>query len=76
MDGFDAAIGRTWTDDRPGEFLTDLTAIGSRMGGSEGEARAAEIVADAFRDAGVREVEQDPFEMQAWQRGDSSLRVR
>ncbi|WP_053947037.1 M20/M25/M40 family metallo-hydrolase [Halolamina sediminis] len=76
MDGFDAAIGRTWTDDRPGEFLTDLTAIGSRMGGSEGEARAAEIVADAFRDAGVRNVEQDPFEMQAWQRGDSSLRVR
>ncbi|WP_435118033.1 M28 family peptidase [Halolamina sp. C58] len=76
MDGFDAAIGRTWIDDRPGEFLTDLTAIGSRMGGSEGEARAADIVADAFRDAGVREVEQDPFEMQAWQRGDSSLRVR
>ncbi|QKY20919.1 M20/M25/M40 family metallo-hydrolase [Halolamina sp. CBA1230] len=75
MDGFDAAIGRTWTDERPGEFLTDLTAIGSRMGGSEGEARAAEVVADAFRDAGVREVEQDPFEMQAWQRGDSSLRV-
>jgi len=76
MDRFDAAIGRTWTDDTPGEFLTELTAIGSRMGGSEGEARAADIVADAFRDAGVREVEQDPFEMQVWHRGTSSLRLR
>jgi Iap family predicted aminopeptidase len=76
MDGFDAAIGRTWTDGTPGEFLTDLTAIGSRMGGSEGEARAAGIVADAFRDAGLQDVTQDPFEMQAWHRGDSSLRVR
>ncbi|MFW5939721.1 MAG: M20/M25/M40 family metallo-hydrolase [Halolamina sp.] len=76
MDRFEAAIGRTWTDEGPGEFLTDLTAIGSRMGGSEGEARAADVVADAFRDAGVREVEQDPFEMQVWHRGDSSLRVR
>ena len=76
MDGFDAAIGRAWTDETPGEFLTDLTAIGSRMGGSEGEARAADIVAEAFREAGLRDVNRDPFEMQAWHRGDSSLRVR
>ena len=75
MDSFDAAIGRTWTDDEPGAFLTDLAAIGSRMGGSEGEAEAADIVADAFRDAGLREVGQDPFDLQVWHRGDSSLRV-
>jgi Zn-dependent M28 family amino/carboxypeptidase len=73
MDRFDAAIGRTWTDDRPWEFLTDLTAIGSRMGGSEGEAAAADLVADAFREAGLHNVEQDPFDLQAWHRGDSSL---
>ena len=73
MDRFDAAIGRTWTDDRPWNFLTDLTAIGSRMGGSEGEAEAADLVADAFRDAGLHDVGQDPFDLDAWHRGDSSL---
>ena len=73
MDRFDAAIGRTWTDDRPWEFLTDLTAIGSRMGGSDGEAAAADLVADAFRDAGLHDVGQDSFDLQAWHRGDSSL---
>ncbi|AEN06330.1 peptidase M28 [halophilic archaeon DL31] len=73
MDRFDAAIGRTWTDDRPWEFLTDLTAIGSRMGGSDGETEAADLVADAFREAGLDAVQQDPFDLQAWHRGDSSL---
>ncbi|MEF8802036.1 MAG: M28 family metallopeptidase [Halolamina sp.] len=76
MDRFDAAMGRTWTDDRPWAFLTELTAIGSRMGGSEGEAEAADLVADAFRDAGVAEVRQESFELQAWTRGDASFRLR
>jgi Zn-dependent M28 family amino/carboxypeptidase len=76
MDRFAAAMGRTWTDDAPWEFLTDLTAIGSRMGGSEGEAEAADLVADAFRDAGLADVEQDPFDVQAWNRGRSTLRLR
>ncbi|MFB6221380.1 MAG: M20/M25/M40 family metallo-hydrolase [Halolamina sp.] len=76
MDRFDAAMGRTWTDDAPWAFLTDLTAIGSRMGGSEGEAEAADIVADAFRDAGLTDVAQDPFDVQAWTRGSSTLRLR
>jgi Zn-dependent M28 family amino/carboxypeptidase len=75
MDRFDAAIGRTWTDDAPWAFLTDLTAIGSRMGGSEGEADAADLVADAFADAGLRDVQQDSFDLQAWHRGDSSLEL-
>lgn len=76
MTDFDAAFGRAWTDDRPWEFLTDLTAIGNRMGGSQGEARAADVVADAFAEAGVRDVSRQPFAMQQWKRGSSSLTLR
>ena len=70
-----AALGRAWADDRPWSFLTDLTALGSRMGGSEGEARAAELVADALRDAGARHVREESFEMTRWDRGGARLRL-
>jgi Zn-dependent M28 family amino/carboxypeptidase len=69
----DAALGRAWTADEPWEFLTELTRLGGRMGGSDGERRAAELVGDAFRDAGVRDVREEPFEMRAWARGSSTL---
>ncbi|QLG61292.1 M28 family peptidase [Halorarum salinum] len=69
------AVGRAWLDDRPWEFLTDLTAIGNRMGGSEGEARAAELVAEAFRDAGLRRVREQPFEVNEWRRGHTDLEL-
>jgi len=69
------ALGRAWTDREPRRFLTDLTAIGSRMAGSEGERRAAAIVADAFERAGLSGVETRAFEMDAWERGDATLRV-
>ncbi|RYJ13775.1 M28 family peptidase [Halogeometricum borinquense] len=68
-----AALGRAWTDDESWDFLTRLTRIGNRMGGSNGERRAATLVAEAFRDAGVCDVHTDPFEMQAWSRGRSRL---
>jgi Zn-dependent M28 family amino/carboxypeptidase len=69
------AVGRTYLDDRPWEFITALTALGSRMGGSEGERRAADVVAEAFAEAGVRDVGLDPFETRAWTRGTSSLEL-
>lgn len=67
------AFARTWVDDRPWAFLTDLTAIGDRMAGGPGDRRASTLVADAFTDAGVRRVEFDPFEMARWTRGDTTL---
>ncbi|SNR39156.1 M28 family metallopeptidase [Halorubrum vacuolatum] len=70
-----APLGRAWTDDRPWRLLTDLTAIGSRMAGSDGERRAAEVVAAAMREAGVRDVRIDPFELSAWERGGSDLEL-
>ena len=69
------ALGRAWTDDEPWRFLTDLTAIGSRMAGSDGERRAAGVVAEAFERAGVADVDTDPFELDAWERGSAELRV-
>ncbi len=70
-----AALGRAWSDDRPWSLLSDLTAIGSRMAGSEGEARAATLVADALADAGARDVRPEPFEMRRWERGHAELRL-
>ncbi len=75
LDAFAPALGRTWTGTGPWEFLTELTAIGSRMGGSDGERAAADLVADAFREAGLRDVHTDPFEMNAWRRGETTLEV-
>ena len=70
-----AAVGRAWTDTEAWEFLTELTALGSRMAASEGEARAAELVAEAFADAGLERVRQRPFEAPAWRRGGTTLRL-
>jgi Zn-dependent M28 family amino/carboxypeptidase len=69
------ALARTWAAEEPWRFLTDLTAIGSRMAGSAGERRAADLVADAFERAGLREVRTDPFALTAWERGGAALRV-
>ncbi|MEZ3165682.1 M28 family metallopeptidase [Halorubrum sp. RMP-47] len=69
------ALGATWTDDDPWRFLTDLTAIGSRMAGSEGERRAADLVADAFERAGLADVHTEAFDLPAWERGSASLDV-
>ena len=68
-----AALGRAWLDDTPWEFLSDLTAIGNRMGGSDGERRAAALVADAFRDAGLDDVHLHEFDTNRWTRGSASL---
>lgn len=71
-----AALGRTWIDPSPWTFLSELTAIGNRMAGSPGEKRAAAVVADAFRDAGVVSVTEQPFELTGWTRGETELELR
>jgi len=78
-DALEAAVGRTWTGtDRAVDvegFLRELTAIGSRMAGSAGERRAAELVADALASAGVRDVTERAFGLTAWERGETSLKL-
>ncbi|WP_254535730.1 M28 family metallopeptidase [Halomarina litorea] len=74
MDDTDRALGRAWHDDTAWEFLTRLTEIEDRLGGHPGERRAADLVAEAFADAGaVPEIE--PFEMNRWTRGHARLAV-
>ena len=68
-------LGRTWATDAPWRFLTDLTAIGSRMAGSDGERAAASLVADVFEDAGVQAVHTESFELSAWERENATLSV-
>ena len=73
MDEIAAELGTAWASDHPRELLATLTGLDSRMAGSDGERRAAEAVADAFREAGLRDVERESFAIDAWERGDSSL---
>ncbi|OYR42527.1 aminopeptidase [Halorubrum sp. Ib24] len=70
------ALGRTWTDDEPWRFLTDLTAIGSRMAGSDGSAGRRGSSRRRSERAGLADVDTEPFELDAWERGRASLRVR
>ncbi len=70
----DRALGRAWRDDRAKSFHTRLTELGPRLGGSPGERRAADLVVDAFAEAGIGpRIER--FELAAWERGSATLSV-
>lgn len=68
------AVGRTWVDGRPWEFLTRLTEIDNRMGGQPGEHRAGDLVTEWLSDAGI-DPTVEPFEMWRWDRGGANLTV-
>ncbi|PSQ17550.1 peptidase M28 [Halobacteriales archaeon QS_8_69_26] len=72
----DAVLGDAYASDRGWSLLEDLVDVGNRMAGQEGERAAARRVADAFEDAGCREVRIDEFPIPGWWRGESSLTVR
>ena len=74
MDDVDRALGRAWYDDTAWTFLTRLTELDDRLGGHPGERRAAELVFEAFEDAGA-DPEIVTFGMNRWTRGDASLGV-
>jgi Zn-dependent M28 family amino/carboxypeptidase len=71
----DALVGRAWRDTFSWEFLTALTEIGDRLGGGPGERRAADLLIEAFEHANA-DPAIEPFSMQRWQRGKTSLTVR
>ncbi len=66
-------LGRAWYDDRPWELLTDLTELPHRMAGSPDERRAAEFVAESFRDAGLENVHLESFSVPYWERGTTAF---
>ncbi|MEF8773740.1 MAG: M28 family metallopeptidase [Halobacteriales archaeon] len=69
----DDVVGDAYTSDFHWDLLVDLVDVGNRMAGQAGEHEAAELVADAFDAAGLREVAIDEFEIPGWWRGSSSL---
>jgi Zn-dependent M28 family amino/carboxypeptidase len=71
----DALVGRTWRAAFPWDFLTALTEIGDRSGGSSGERRAAALLEDALERADANPVIES-FGMRRWHRGGASLSVR
>ncbi|MFC7140382.1 M28 family peptidase [Halosimplex aquaticum] len=81
MDDFDAdeataaALGRAWLADDGWDLLTRLTELDDRLGGHPGDRRGAELVADAFEATGVRNVREEPFDVNRWSRGRTELAV-
>ncbi|MWV63404.1 M28 family peptidase [Halorubrum sp. JWXQ-INN 858] len=70
-----AAIGEAYTDTTAWELLAELSDLGDRMAGHEGEAIAAELIADALETAGVSEVTETSFPVPGWWREGASLTI-
>ncbi|MFB6300475.1 MAG: M28 family peptidase [Halobacteriales archaeon] len=68
-------IGDAYTNSRAMDVLTDITEIGNRMAGQNGERAGAEVIRDAFEAADLRAVEINEFDVAGWWRGDSSIEV-
>ncbi|WP_293032487.1 M28 family peptidase [Natronococcus sp.] len=66
-------IGELFRSDVGWTHLEDLVDIGNRMAGSVGEREAAELTRDALADAGAENARLEPFEIQGWTRGESSI---
>ena len=66
-------IGDTFTSDVGWNHLERLVDIDNRMAGSEGERVALEATRDALDAAGARDARIDAFDIQGWERGDSTV---
>lgn len=66
-------VGEAYTDPISWTILTDLVDVSPRMAGHDGEQTARKLLADAFREQGLRDVGVEQFEVPAWYRGSSSL---
>ena len=70
-----SALGQAWLADEGWDLLTRLTELDDRLGGHPGDRRAAELVADAFEAAGVRDVNEEDFGFNRWTRGTTELGI-
>jgi len=57
------------------QTLESLVDAGTRMAGHDGERAAMEVLIDAFDSAGLEDVGVESFEIPAWFRGESELRL-
>ena len=75
MHSSSSLVGAAHASTHAWDVLERLVDVGSRMAGSEGEARGAGILAEAFAESGLRAVETTEFEIPGWTRGSSALAV-
>ncbi|AXR81707.1 Aminopeptidase Y [Natrarchaeobaculum sulfurireducens] len=68
-------IGDRFTSDVGWTHLEQLVDLENRMAGSDGEREAAELTRDALAEVGAREARLEPFSIQGWTRGESSIHV-
>jgi Zn-dependent M28 family amino/carboxypeptidase len=68
-------IAETFRSTTGWDHLEDLVDLGTRMAGTDGERRAAELTRDALADAGARDARLAEFDVQGWERGDSAVRA-
>jgi Iap family predicted aminopeptidase len=71
----DEVVGDAYTSPFGWETLTELVDVGNRMAGQEGERRGAEVIRDAFADAGLDDPRIEEFDISGWWRGSSSLSI-
>lgn len=69
-------VGDIYTSPEAMETLYTLCdEFGSRFGGSEGERRAAEFLAEKFEEYGLKNVHKEPIAYTSWTRGDISFEI-
>lgn len=69
-------IGDIYTSTLLKDNITTLCdEFGSRFGGTEGEAKAAEFLAQTLRDYGLTNVQKTPFTYTGWRRGTVKLEI-
>lgn len=66
-------VGDAYTSDFAWTTLEDLSDIGNRMAGQQGETKGAEYLAQRFRDHGLRDVSIREFPVPGWWRGSATL---
>jgi len=69
----DEIVGNAYRNSKAWETLESLVDVGNRMAGQDGEQQAADVVAEAFEQAGLREINRDSFEIPGWWRGSTTL---
>jgi aminopeptidase YwaD len=71
----DELVGDAYRNGIAWETLESLVDVGNRMAGQDGEREAADVVAEAFEEAGLREISREPFEIPGWWRGSTTLEL-
>lgn len=70
-----SVIGEAYTDTTAWTLLAELSDLDDRMPGHEGEWIGADLIADAFREAGLEDVTKTSFPIPGWWRENASLTV-